>query len=216
MSAWFVPHEIEPGEGGRTRSDFGSGNVSEGKVLEWEPGRRVVYGEDSSDGLLEFLIEGRDGGATVLRFVQSGFSGDDWEAEYEDFSKGWDLFFHNMSQYFDHFADRPVSNVAVLNFTDLGRDAVWEKLNRALGVPENIGTGDQVTLTPAGLGELHGVVDACERDVLGIRTADGLYRFMGEGADKHGFVTATHYVYRDLDSSELTAAWQAWLDGVLA
>jgi uncharacterized protein YndB with AHSA1/START domain len=217
MSAWFVPHEIEPGEGGRTQADFGSGNISDGSVLAWEPGRRVVYGGgDGSPAVLEFLIEGRDGGSTVLRFVQSGFDGDDWESEYENFSEGWDLFFHNMSQYFDHFAGRPVSNVAVLNFTELDREAVWARLNRALGVPDGVAVGDQVTFKPTGAPEVSGVVDLRQRGLLGVLADDGLYRFMGEGADKYGYVTATHYIYRELDRTELTAAWQAWLDRVLA
>ena len=38
--------------------------------------------------------------------------------------------------------------------------------------------GDSVHLTPEGLAELDGVVDWLSRDFLGVRTDDGIYRFM--------------------------------------
>jgi uncharacterized protein YndB with AHSA1/START domain len=215
FSVWFVPHEIEPGEGGKCRADFGSGNVSEGRVLAWEEGKRVVYGGAESDPgeTLEYLIEGRDGGTTVLRFVQAGFTAEDWEAEYH--SKGWDLFFHNLELYFDHYAGKPVANALAMSFTELARDAVWEKFHAALGVDPAVEQGDEVTLAPEGVEPIKGVVDLRYPGGLGIRTADGLYRFGGEGADAWGMVTVAHYLYGTGRTSEqATATWRAWLEGL--
>ncbi|GAB3400211.1 SRPBCC family protein [Flindersiella endophytica] len=213
FAVWFVPHEIEAGEGGKARADFGSGNVADGRVLEWEEGRRVVYGGAESDPgeTLEFLIEGRDGGTTVLRFVQAGFTAEDWEAEYH--SKGWDLFFHNLELYFDHFAGKPVANALAMSFTDLDRDAVWEKFGAALGLDPDVKQGDEITLRPDGMEPITGVVDLRYQGGLGIRGADGLYRFAGEGADAWGMVTVSHYLYgTGRTTEEATASWRAWLE----
>ena len=82
ISAWFVPTEIT----GRTiRQDFGSGNVATGQVTAYEPGSRFAYGaaepEQGRGPAFEFLVQARDGGGTVLRFVQSGFGeAEGWEA----------------------------------------------------------------------------------------------------------------------------------------
>ena len=79
ISAWFVPHEVEPRAGGAVEQDYGGGFTTRGRVTAWEPGRRFAYGafEQPDDGrpdyAYEFLVEGRAGGGTVVRFVQSGF-----------------------------------------------------------------------------------------------------------------------------------------------
>jgi hypothetical protein len=201
--------------GGKCRADFGSGNVSEGRVQEWEPGKRVVYGGSTDDPgeTMEFLVEAKDGGTTVLRFVQAGFTGEDWEAEYH--SKGWDLFFHNLSEYFDHFAGRPVANALAMSFTNLNREAVWDTFHAALGVDTAVREGDHVSLTPEGVEPISGVVDLCYQGGLGIRTGSALYRFGGEGADAWGMVTVCHYLYgSDRTSEEATAVWRAWLEGL--
>jgi uncharacterized protein YndB with AHSA1/START domain len=219
ISAWFVPHEIDP-ETGEAGADFGGGNTQGGRVLAWEPGKRLVFGgpesesEERADFSLEFLIEGREGGATVLRLVQSGFfEGDDWEAEFENFSTGWDLYFHNLAEYFNHFAGLPVVNVVTSSFTSLDGDAVWARFHRELGLHPSTAVGDRVHLTPAGTEAIMGVVDVRSRGVLGVRTAHGFYRFLGVGADAHCTVNTAHYFYGvDLDRAERTAIWQAWLD----
>ena len=99
-----------------------------GEVRAWEPGRRIVFGaaetppEGAPDYAFEFLVEGRDGGGTVLRFVQSGFLDEGWEDEYSSLDNGWDLFFGNLRSYLAHFAGQPVHNVVTMAFTDrLGR-----------------------------------------------------------------------------------------------
>lgn len=215
LSAWFVPHEIDDAEGS---ADFGGGNTQAGRVLQLEPGRQVVFGApENADGevpmALEFLVEGRDGGGTVLRLVQSGFLGDDWEAEYH--SKGWDVFLHNLESYLAHFAGRPATGVVAMAFTSVDRATVWERFFHALDVRPEVAVGEKVSLAGTLPEPVSGVVDVRERGVLGIRTDHALYRFIGEGADGLGMVSLTHYFYGvDLDRAERTAAWQAWLDGL--
>ncbi|HEX6340150.1 SRPBCC domain-containing protein [Umezawaea sp.] len=211
MSVWFVPHE--PADGA-VEADFGGGNTQAGLVLEQEPGRRIVYGAPGPDGepavAIEFLVEGREGGTTVLRLVQSGFfGGDDWEAEYDGFGRGWDVFLHNLDGYFRHFAGLPVTGVVATAFTGLPGDAVWAELLARLGADPAL--GERVRLTPEGLDPVEGVVDLRGGTVLGVRTAHGFSRFVVD--ELHRMVSVTHYRYGvAVDRASRTAAWQSWVD----
>ena len=234
ISSWFVPTEVEPREGGRLRQDFGSGYVVEGQVTAWEPGRRFGYGRcvpagspeqpgaGGPDYAFEFLVEGRAGGSTVLRFVQSGFlDAEGWEAEYDSFEHGWELFFTNLAAYLRHFAGRPMRGMVAMGFTALGPREAWAVFHRALGLPRRPGVGDEVTLTPDGLALITGIVDVATPQFLGVRTADALYRFGAEGSAGCG-VSAYHYFYGAGDGSSSgtdrdaeQAAWQTWLNGLV-
>ncbi|QPP08415.1 SRPBCC domain-containing protein [Streptomyces bathyalis] len=210
MSIWFVPHESADGE---IEADFGGGNTQAGQVLEWEPGRRALYGTPGPDGepamTFEFLVEGKEGGTTILRLVQSGFFGDDWEAEYDGFGKGWDMFLHNLAEYFRHFPGLPVANVVATGFTTLPGETVWARLIAQLGADP--APGERVRLTPEGLETIEGVVDQRDRMLLGIRTEHGFYRFMAD--DLHHMVSTVQYFYGvTVDRAPRTARWQSWLD----
>lgn len=214
LSCWFVPHVFDPPEGGvgaRVRADFGSGNISETTITEWEPGKRYTSKEDGAVEAVEFLVEGRDGGGTVLRLVQSGITGEDWEMEYH--SRGWDGFFANLRRYFTHFRGFRVANVLAMNFTNLDKDGIWTAFHSALGTRPTLAVGDTVRLEPAGLDPIEGIVEVHEAGVLGVRSAHGVHFFSGDGA--WGMVTLNHYLYgTDVDRESLTTVWQGWLDGL--
>lgn len=216
ISAWFVPSEVT---GGTIRQNFGPGYVVEGSVTASEPGRRFAYGafqpstEGQADYAYEFLIEGGDGGTTVLRFVQSGFLDEGWEGEYDSFDKGWDLFFSNLAAYLTHFPGRPVRGVVSMAFTAAPRAEAWSTMHRALGLAGMPAVGDAVHLTPAGLRPIEGVVDVATPEFLGVRTSDALYRFGAEGEDGCG-VSAYHYFYGSGESSVEQDGWHAWLTGL--
>lgn len=214
MACWFVPHRFDPPEGGvgaRVVSDFGSGNVSEATVREWEPGRRYASSADGDPQVVEFLVEGRDGGGAVLRLIHSGITGEDWEAEYH--SHGWDGFLANLRRYFDHFRGLPPATVSIIAFSDLDKDGIWALFDSALGIDRQLAVGDTVRLTPDGLDPIDGVVVVAEPGNLGIRSDRGVHFFSGDGA--WGMVTVTHYYYGEgLDRDALTAGWQRWTDSL--
>jgi uncharacterized protein YndB with AHSA1/START domain len=216
MSIWFVPHEHA---GEEVAADFGGDNTQAGRLLECEPGRRVVYGAPGPDGdppmTLEFLVQGKEDGTTVLRLVQSGFfGGDDWEAEYDGFGKGWDVFLHNLAEYFRHFPGLPVTGVVATEFTALPGETVWSRLLARLGADPAL--GERVCLTPEGLDPIEGVVDLrADTLLLGVRTEHGFCRFMVD--DLHHMVSTTQYFYGvTVDRAARAAAWQAWLAALIA
>jgi uncharacterized protein YndB with AHSA1/START domain len=219
IATWFVPHEVEPRVGGTVEQDYGGGFTTRGRVTGWEPGRRLAYGafEQPADGrpnyAYEFLVEGREGGGVVLRFVQSGFlDGADWDDEYDSFDAGWSLFLSNLRSYLSHFAGLPARNAVAMSHTAGSARELWPVVRRALGLAGLPAVGETVTLTPAGADPITGVVDVADDEFLGVRSEHGLHRIGVEGSDGCG-VSAYHYVYgRDVDTAALTADWQRWIE----
>ena len=93
-------------------------------------------------------------------------------------------------------------------------EQVWAVLKRELGLAETIAEGDRVRLAPAGLPAIEGVVDyAGLPTFLGVRTADGLYRFIHSGPSRGNVVVLGHHVFSDdVDEKTTEHAWQTWLN----
>lgn len=221
ISSWFMgPHEVEPHAGGKitlTVGDFSEQST----ITAWDPPKRLAYrGDEGADGsfhAMEYLIEGREGGSTVLRFVHSGFLSDDWGAEYVDkTSHGWDMYLHTLAQYLKYFTGRPGTFVhAEGPQVAEGRDA-WTRLTEGLGLTGPVGNGDRVRLTPEGLAPIEGIVDYAVpefREFLGLRDSDGLYRFHG-GCGQIG--VGHHLFAEDVNGEEAGKTWQAWLNRVFS
>ena len=89
----------------------------------------------------------------------------------------------------------------------------WRILTDALGLNGSISAGDHVRLTPAGFAPIEGVVYAAAPNVLSVRTADGLYRFVKAGP----FGMVSHRIFSDAADGQQTAqAWQAWVSQLFA
>ncbi|RTL70839.1 MAG: SRPBCC domain-containing protein [Pseudonocardiaceae bacterium] len=220
IATWFVPHRVEERKGGTMSADFGGGFADTGRVTAWDPVRRFASGaltppeEGKPDYAFEFLVEARDGGGAVLRFVQSGFlDGTEWDDEYGSYDAGWGLFLLNLQQYFAHFAGLPVANVVTMAWADGGASTLWPVLLRSLGLDARPAVGDTITLRPNGIVPVTGVVDVVTDEFLGVRSERGLHRIGAEGEAGCG-VSAYHYFYGDPapDTVALTGAWQSWLE----
>ena len=117
VDAWFMGrNEIEPREGGATRMAF-RGSTEEATVTAWEPptrfASRTPQGEDGSLHAFEYIVEGRHQGSTVVRWVHSGFLGENWEKEYEGLSEGDPMYFDKLRVYLTYFRGRTATPVLV-------------------------------------------------------------------------------------------------------
>ncbi len=158
-------------------------------------------------GGFEYLIEARDGGSTVLRFVQTGFTGDDWESEYEATARGWDLYFHTLRLYLSAFSAEPAIYVGAEGPEWPGTPEAWQKLRGAV----NGAVGDKVELEVDGLGTVVGEIDYSGPSHLGIRTDDALLRFHNRTSDQLPVAAGHHYYGTGHDAKRLGDAWQSWL-----
>ena len=214
LSSWFMgATEVNPQEG-VVRTTMGS-YAQESTIGAYEPARHFSFtGAESPDGrffAMEFLIEARSTGSTVLRIVSSGFlPGDDWEDEFEAMLSGGRMYRHTLVEYLTHFAGQPgIAITASAPFGDLDRR--WSAMKADLGVTGTESIGDAVTLTPSGLAPILGTVDSATWETLGVRSADALYRFYRG----HYAAGVGHHVFaREVDAPGDTRAWQGWLDAV--
>jgi uncharacterized protein YndB with AHSA1/START domain len=218
IDSWFMGrNEVEPQEGGTTRMTL-PGFTMEDTVTAWDPPKRFATrsseGEDGSVHAFEFIVEGREGGSTVVRWVHSGFLGDNWEAEYEGLREGDPMYFDKLAQYLTYFRGRTAIPVNVFGPPVKDREHAWDEFRRGLGLPGPVALGDRVRLTPEGLPPMDGAVDYLSPSFLGVRTDDGLFRFI------HGFdnsVVLGHHIFTEgLDQEETEEAWRNWLTRLFA
>lgn len=197
-TAWFQPIEdVDP---------------DAANVVAWDPPRHLKV--DAGTQAFEYLVEARDGGTAVLRFVHSGVLDDNWTGEYEDLTgKGWDLYFHTLAQYFRHFPGRRATYVEA-DGPKVPDAVAREKLLDELGLGERPSIGERVRLSLDG-GVVDAEVDYTGHGTIGLRTVDGLIRFhLRDKIDMP--VAVAHYVYgTSIDVPRFTRAWEAWLNRVL-
>jgi uncharacterized protein YndB with AHSA1/START domain len=193
-------------------------------VTTWDPPHRLVVRMEAPDGTfnaLDYAIEAREGGTAHLRYVHSGILADEWEDQYDAIDGHTDFYLHTLGQYLEHFNGRPVTYVGQPSAGIEGPEAAgtpdaMDALRSALGVSSDAGVGDEVHASLGDAGSLDGVIDYSTPEFLGVRTADGLYRFFGR--NHYGSVVgmSAHLFVDGVDAAAAEAALKAWLDGVYA
>jgi hypothetical protein len=209
-----MTHEVEPGEGGSVTLRLGD-FADSSTITAWDPPTRFAArgGSPEQPHTFEYLIEGRDGGSTVLRFQHNGFTGDDWEAEYQATSAGWDMYLYTLAQYVKYFPGRAATFVLAQAPASSADPAAWQVLRTALGLPDTLAEGDRVHLDLDGIPPIEGVADLVRPDYLGVRTDDALYRFHGRSVLGMPIAVGHHLYSAGVDQADTAKAWQAWLDG---
>jgi uncharacterized protein YndB with AHSA1/START domain len=216
MDAWFMGEsEIEPRLGGAVRTHL-PGFTMESTITTWEPPHRFANtSPEADDGRLmtfAFEIEGRAGGTTLLRLVHSGFlPGDDWEQEYDALKIGDPAYLAKLVEYVEHFRGRTAVPVSVWG-PQVSSELAWSAFTDALGVSAEPVVGEPAHFRAEGLPDLDGEVDYVSPDFIGLRTADGMYRFI------HGMGTVAlgHHIFQPVDRAATAQAWQAWIDRTFA
>ncbi|MCM2393228.1 SRPBCC family protein [Streptomyces albipurpureus] len=216
IDSWFMGrNEVEAREGGITAMTTG-GHREEGVITAYEPGKRLATrtaeGADGRFMAFEYLIEGRDGGSTVLRVVHSGLLGDDWQDEYDALRRGWPFHLHTLREYLTHFPGRVGVPVFALAPSG-GRSGheVRAALARGLSLPSSTPVGARAHAELAGLSPWEGEVVWSDDERLGLRASEGIYTFH-HGS---GMALMFHHLFGpDIGGAE--AAWQRWLTGLLS
>jgi len=190
------------------------GDVAHSTITVWEPGRHYATRQDPNpDGTfmaMEWLIESRDGGGSLVRFVHSGLLGENWEAEYNGLSVGDHAYLTKLAVYLKHFAPR-TATVSLFLPGPVAEDP-WVAMTAALGVGADAADGQPARLSVPGIEPVAGTVESVVgRSFVGMRTDDAMYTLI------HGFndmVFATAHYFDDRDPSAETESWQTWLAGL--
>lgn len=212
VDSWFMGHsEIEPREGGRMTMQLG-GFDAVSTISAWEPGKRLKYAsEPTPDGQMmafEYLIEGRDGGGTVLRLVHSGFLAN-WEAEYDALSVGDRIYLRKLAVYLTRFAPRTSAYAGFLPGPNVADAAdMWSAVGAVLGLDRAPAEGDRVRVAVEGIEAADGVVEFAAHDTfVCVSVPDALYMFV------YGFDGTTVVEYHGFagDGDAVQSAWENWL-----
>ncbi len=215
-AAWQFPTGMEIPVGGAP---------PEGGVFRtWDPPSRLVIRMESPDGTfnaLDYTIEARDGGQAHLRYVHSGILAEEWEDQYDAIDGHTDFYLHTLGQYLEYFNGRRVTYVGQPSAGIEGPEAAgapeaMEVLRAALGIASGAVVGDRVDATLGEAGDLIGVIDYSSAEFLGVRSADGLYRFFGRNHFGDVVGMSAHLFAEGVDAEESEAALKAWLDGIYA
>jgi hypothetical protein len=187
------------------------------KVEADRPHRYAVRTE-GPDGFnsIEFVIEGRDGGSAVLRYVHSGvIAEEDWDDQYDAVDGHTDFYLHTLGQYLEHFSPKTATYVGGGPGGLMGPEAsmspdAFEKLKQELGVAAE---GDEVRVP---VDDIDGVVDYLTPNFLGIRSDDALYRFFGRNAFGGPVGMSIHHFGDGVDAEAAGASWTRWLETAYA
>ncbi|MRH88032.1 SRPBCC domain-containing protein [Nocardia sp. SYP-A9097] len=215
VDSWFMGrNEIEPREGGIAAMDTG-GQREEAVITAYEPGKRLATrtatNEQGRFMAFEYLIEGREGGSTVLRVVHSGMLGDDWQDEYDALRRGWPFHLHTLGEYLTHFAGRTGTPVFAVAFGQSAPE-VWAAITGALSLTAPVVRGARAHAEPAELPPLEGEVVWADDERLAVRTADGLYTFHHGPT---GMAIMFHHLFGP-NTVGAESAWQRWLSALVA
>jgi uncharacterized protein YndB with AHSA1/START domain len=202
-TAWLFPSEIDPAGADTT---------------VWEPPRHFAVRVERGEwfNALEFVIEARDGGTSVLRYAHSGIFVDDWDTQYDAVQQHTDFYLHTLGEYLKHFGGRRATYVGdppvgVEGPASSASPEGFHRLQQALGLSADLHDGDVVRLTPSGLDPTDGVVNYLRPNFTGIRTSDALYCLFGRGAFGQPVAISIHAFAAGIDAELTTAAWREWL-----
>jgi hypothetical protein len=204
-AAWLFPNEIDP---------------SGAKV--WDPPHHYAVRMEQGDwfNALEFVIEAREGGTSLLRYAHSGIFVDDWDNQYDAVQQHTDFYLHTLGEYLAHFKGRSAAYIGdvpqgITGPASSSTPEGFRRLQQALGL-DDVSAGDTVALHPQGLGQIEGVVDYHTANFLGLRTDDALYCFFGRNAFGGPVGMSIHLFNGGADPQRTREDWQRWLDAALA
>jgi hypothetical protein len=207
-AAWLFPTEIEPGAA---------------STKAWDPPHHFAVRTEQGDwfNALEFVIEGREGGTSLLRYAHSGIFVDDWDTQYDAVQQHTDFYLHTLGEYLEHFNGRPVTYVGDVPAGIQGPPSSatpdgFQRLEGALGVADGVEEGQSVRLTPQGFEPIEGVIDYVRPIFIGVRTSDALYCFFGRNAFGAPVGMSIHMFSDGADAGEIKRKWQSWLATALA
>lgn len=165
ISSWFVPSDVEPGEGGRVVTSFGPGMDSVANITRWDPPHGFVAesgdtGEAPGAIATEWTVEARSGDSCVVRVVHRWFAdSDEWDGEFEGHAYGWATsFFRMLRLYLTHHPGQEAAARQLSFFAARPAPEIWRTIRDELNVDDEEGR----FASAAGAPELAGAVERME------------------------------------------------------
>ena len=164
IAQWFVDRATGEAKSGGTMNWFFDrfGYTLPNKIVDAVPGKLIVFKWEPPEGIpriLEVRIE-REGGATMVRLINSGFREDAaWDEEYEGVNSGWKMALGILKFYLENYFAHAKSALLIIQpanfayeevlkyFLEAGRLAQWLTTAGAIG---KVGDACELQLCDAG------------------------------------------------------------------
>jgi uncharacterized protein YndB with AHSA1/START domain len=170
IAQWFVDRATGEAKPGGTMTWFFDkfGYALPNKIVDAVPGRLIVFKGESPEGIpriLEVRIE-REGGATIVRLINSGFREDAaWHEEYEGVNSGWKMALGILKFYLENYFAHAKSALLIIQAATFAYEEVLKyfleagKLAQWLTTAGSMGTvGERCELQLRDAGKLTGRV----------------------------------------------------------
>jgi hypothetical protein len=124
---------------------------------------------------------------------------------------------HTLAQYLSYFPGQAATFIGAAGPQASADEHAWTMLLAGLGLTSEAVEGDKVRLALDGLAPIEGVIDYLGPlrlgvAFLGVRTANGLYRFHGK-AGLGAPVAVGHHIFSGrVDRKAAERAWGSWLN----
>jgi hypothetical protein len=211
-AGWYWKIRYQPWAGGAETGLTEAG----GTVTRWEPALRFTTRAEGDGGFfnqLDYELE-PSGSGTHLDFTHRGvFAAADYDRLLNACQRHTEFYYHSLTEYMRYFGGRDAVYVAV-GAPGESVHGGFAALRLALGVPGQVTVGSDVTLRPAGIDPLRGVVDYAADPFLGIRTPDALYRFFGRDTWGMPIGMAMHLYADGIDQLAVRQAWDQFLNSI--
>lgn len=164
LKRWFpLDARGEARDGGRIEVTWGDEGWWGSTLTVPDEGRHARFVDESmvehggSVLYMDYHLE-TDAGATVVRFVHSGFGAEDrWDAYLDGLDAGWSYFFRNLAVYLEHHAGTPRTMIWARPQVRGSREGLYRTLTEALemaaGAIDGASVGDALSLSVAGVRE---------------------------------------------------------------
>jgi uncharacterized protein YndB with AHSA1/START domain len=171
LSRWFPPEaKVTPGKGGAIWLSWGEGAGWEAPIEIWEPNQHLRTVDPPPGKIaVDYFIESKSGGETVLRIVQTGFGADAWDDETEETTKyGWTAFLANLRLYLLRHHGEPRKMVSFRHpAVALSRDEAFRRMLAVFGFDPaaELHAGQRYAVTTTAGDRLAGVVEVFGRPI---------------------------------------------------
>ena len=158
LTRWFAPDaRVKPGAGGEVWLSWGPGMEGGEPIAIWDPPHH--WQQVSGVKTVDYYVEARAGGGSVLRLVHSGFGADaNFDDEYEATFGGWSIFLALLKYGLESHPSEPHKNVTLLRLLEGERERAWKELAGGFQLAANLQEGGAYgAVTPWGE-SIHGKV----------------------------------------------------------
>lgn len=161
IARWFAPEvKVVPGEGGSIFVSWGPGMEGTYTIETWQQDERLCLTEYRATPYactgeqpaaeaepaprriaVDYYLESKAGGGTILRLVQSGFGNSEgWDQEMESTKRGWPTFFRVMKHGIEFHPGEPAKPVTLSINSPHQAEEAWTRFQHALSLPAGMQT----------------------------------------------------------------------------